>query len=221
MTALYATVVTATLVATNKANSSYLLAGGLALGFLWVVSSVAYALLPNQAELYVQGLASISVFGFFYFMWWREDAQHKDLFAWLAFLAFGTTTLYLFMAVAPLTPLMREFGDYWWFKIVNNRLFDLQLLSLLVYSRLRVLAHQDRAAWRAGVFALHEKLSSRKKDKTAANKDTDDPENEGNPYWGLTDDAPNDGVQEVLEMLRDAVMSRLGRKRRKARRRAE
>lgn len=84
----------------------------------------------------------------------------------------------------------------WLLNFFINRAFDIIILSIIAIAILRIR-------------------------RIARDKAAEKEENAMKRAQYFYDDPPRDGVQEVLEILRDAVLSRLGRKGGKARRRAD
>ncbi len=206
---IYFTVVVGMLMAAKRAASKWYLLGACVLGAFWIWSTLTYTALPNNLELIAQGLGSVLVFAYFFWQTRQvttEDEaieRHLDFHIYLTVLAGITTFLYFLTALQPLLPL-GDWDGYRWFKTINNVVFNIQILLLTVFSRARVIAHSDRAAWRKASDNL-----------TSGNRKPLKLDGAIQGGWGfqpLQDDVGKDGPTILMERLAKAFGEKMGRK---------
>ena len=149
--ALYGAIVIAAMAAAINAKSRHFEFAAFVLGilytlynFTWLFSSIngAISIVPI-----INGLAAI------YFFWQalRKNAQHKTFHLILAVCQLTTLAMTYLHLLAGSIPATENIASNWWHIFATNRIYDAQLLLVIIASRFRVHAKKDPKAWRKKV----------------------------------------------------------------------
>lgn len=151
--ALYGAMVIFALAAAHASSSRFFERASLVLAALYAVYNLAWFFTDVSAAVLtvpvLNGLAAI------YFFWQanRKDAQHKGFHLILGVCQLATLAMKYFQIFADSLG-ASEVASNFWFVFAMNRLFDTQLLLVIISSRLRVHARKDLNAWREWVHSF-------------------------------------------------------------------
>ncbi|MEM9619219.1 MAG: hypothetical protein AAF936_14785 [Pseudomonadota bacterium] len=161
--ALYGALVITALAGAFNSKSRYIEIGAIILASLFALSNFVWVF-TNQDNTVrivpiINGLAAI------YFFWQavRPKAQQKAFHLILAICQATTLAMSYFHLLTSAIPAAAEISSNWMFTFAINRLFDIQILLVIVSSRFRVHARKNLSAWtlwQEEFFELYAKVKS-------------------------------------------------------------
>ncbi len=161
--ALYGALVITSLAAAFNSRSRYIEIGALILAGLYALYNFTwfFANQDNALRLVpiIHGLAAV----YFFSQTIRPNAQQKAFHLILAVCQATTLGMSSFHFLASAFPAAAELSSNWVFAFILNRLFDVQLLLVIISSRFRIHAKKNLSAWalwQEEFFELYAKIKS-------------------------------------------------------------
>ncbi|MEL7487410.1 MAG: hypothetical protein AAGJ87_09380 [Pseudomonadota bacterium] len=139
----------------QRAQSSHIFDASRAIAFVWLFTTAAYFAPPHD-NTDIWHFALVHMIGLYYFYreWSAPHGQHRQLHYSLMVNYFAMMVLYCYHIIADafIPEPLQMTG--WHFIFFTNRLFEIQLLSVIVYSVLRMYARADSDRWRQTSTAI-------------------------------------------------------------------
>ncbi len=147
-TILYGALVIVAMSAAINSKSKYFEFAALVLAVSYLIPKFAWLSSGVQGVIHlspiINGLAAI----YFFRQAFRKNAQHKAFHLIMAVCELTTLGLVYLHLLAGAIPSTENISSNWWHIFATNRVFDIQLLLVIVSSRLRVHAKKDPKGWR-------------------------------------------------------------------------
>lgn len=161
--ALYGAFVITALAGAFNSKSRYIEIGALVLASLFSLQNFAWFFTGQDFALRLVPI--INGFAAVYFFWQavRPKAQQKAFHLILAICQATTLAMSYFHLLTSAIPAAAEISSNWMFTFAINRLFDVQILLVIISSRFRVHARKNLSAWalwQEEFFELYAKVKS-------------------------------------------------------------
>lgn len=132
-------------------------------GLIYVASILLWATARDGG---VWRYAALDLFALAYFFqkWSAPDAQHRQ-FHFLMMLSYlASTSFYAFRTSIAAFPIEAFGMSEWWYELISNLLFELELAFIFVYALLHRRARADRRKFRSEVAQWFSRTAKGKRD---------------------------------------------------------
>jgi len=128
------------------------------------LASMAFWLVGGNGHIWRYAALDLFALAYFYLKWSARDAQHRQ-FHFLMMLSYlASTGFYAFRTAVDIFP-GEFFGmSRWWYELISNLLFELELILIIVYALLHRRARADRRQFRQDAARWADKVAKAKRD---------------------------------------------------------
>ena len=135
---MYGAFVLMIVAAAFRAGSRYFEIAAIILSFLWIGVNTVYFLVPGKTPTDIFPILNGFAGAYFLVSAFKPNAQHRTMHMILGLGQIATLALNYMHLLSRMTDFIQVVPNHWWLTFAINRVFDVMLLTMIIFSRIRI-----------------------------------------------------------------------------------